>query len=41
VHTQAMPVILQPEDYEAWLTADWADAAHLVEPYPPQFMAMV
>src|SRR3546814_5613815 len=26
----AMPVILQPEDRECWLTAEWRDAARLV-----------
>src|SRR3546814_8588116 len=30
----AMPVILQPEDRECWLTAEWRDAARLVTPFP-------
>lgn len=40
VHPKAMPVILHPEDYDRWLTADWKDAASLVTPYPSQLMAM-
>ena len=40
VHPKAMPVILHPEDYERWLTAEWKDAQALVSPYPTQMMAM-
>jgi putative SOS response-associated peptidase YedK len=40
VHPKAMPVILHPEDHEAWLSADWNVAKGLVESYPSQFMAM-
>jgi putative SOS response-associated peptidase YedK len=40
VHSKAMPVILHPEDYDVWLSADWKDAKRLVEPYPSQLMAM-
>jgi putative SOS response-associated peptidase YedK len=40
VHPKAMPLILHPEDHEVWLTADWADAKRLVEPFPSQMMAM-
>ncbi len=38
VHPKAMPVILAPEDYHAWLHADWATARHLVAPFPSQLM---
>jgi putative SOS response-associated peptidase YedK len=40
IHPKAMPVILHPEDHEAWLSADWDTAKNLVEPYPSQFMTM-
>ncbi len=36
----AMPVILHPEDYDAWLNADWKDAQKLVSAYPTQLMTM-
>jgi len=38
IHPKAMPVILDEADYEAWLTADWDDAAKLVAAYPSQLM---
>lgn len=38
VHPKAMPLILHSYDYDRWLTADWADAQKLVEPYPSQLM---
>ncbi len=38
VHPKAMPVILHPEDYDRWLTAEWRDAQALVEPFPTQLM---
>mgnify|MGYP000927590785 CR=1 FL=1 len=38
VHPKAMPVILHPEDYDRWLTADWKEAERLVEPFPAQLM---
>lgn len=40
LHPKAMPVILQEADYQAWLTADWADAESLVTPFPSQLMAV-
>jgi putative SOS response-associated peptidase YedK len=40
VHPKAMPVILQPYDYDRWLTGDLADARALAEPFPSQLMAM-
>jgi putative SOS response-associated peptidase YedK len=39
VHPKAMPVILNPWDYDRWLNADWADARKLVDPFPSQLMA--
>ncbi len=39
VHPKAMPVILNPWDYDRWLTAPWAEARGLVEPFPSQLMA--
>jgi putative SOS response-associated peptidase YedK len=38
VHPKAMPMILAPEDYDAWLRADWKDAQHMVAPFPSQLM---
>jgi putative SOS response-associated peptidase YedK len=39
IHPKAMPVILQPDDYQRWL--DGADANELAQPFPSQLMAMV
>jgi putative SOS response-associated peptidase YedK len=38
VHPKAMPVILNPWDYDRWLNADWAEARGLVDPFPSQLM---
>jgi putative SOS response-associated peptidase YedK len=38
VHPKAMPLILHPEDYETWLTAEWQTAQKLVAPFPSQLM---
>lgn len=40
LHPKAMPLILHPEDYATWLTADWAEAQKLVQPFPSQLMAV-
>jgi putative SOS response-associated peptidase YedK len=40
-HPKAMPVILHRDQYNQWLTADWAEAAALAEPFPSQLMAIV
>jgi putative SOS response-associated peptidase YedK len=40
LHPKAMPVILHEADYQAWLTADWAEASGLVTPFPSQLMAV-
>ena len=34
IHPKAMPVVLMPEDYEAWLTGDAKEAAALQRPLP-------
>jgi putative SOS response-associated peptidase YedK len=39
VHPKAMPMILNPWDYDRWLTGDWDDARGLVGPFPSQMMA--
>jgi putative SOS response-associated peptidase YedK len=39
IHPKAMPVILQPDDYQRWL--DGADASELAQPFPSQLMAVV
>lgn len=38
VHPKAMPVILHPSDYEAWMTAPWDGASTLVASFPSQLM---
>lgn len=40
LHPKAMPVILQPDDYETWLTADYEDACALAQPFPSQLMTV-
>ena len=39
-HPKAMPVILQPEDYDRWLDGEAADACSLAQPFPSQLMAV-
>ncbi|MBL0924944.1 MAG: SOS response-associated peptidase family protein [Sphingomonadaceae bacterium] len=38
LHPKAMPVILHPEDYGKWITADWAEAQGCVAAFPSQLM---
>jgi putative SOS response-associated peptidase YedK len=38
IHPKAMPVMLQPEDYERWLDGEVADACSLAQPFPSQLM---
>lgn len=38
LHPKAMPVVLHPEDYERWLTTDYAGACVLAQPFPSQMM---
>ena len=38
VHAKAMPVILAPEDFEAWLMAPATEAVRLARPYPAEAM---
>ena len=40
LHPKAMPVILQPEDYESWLDGEAQDACALAQPFPSQLMAV-
>lgn len=40
LHDKAMPVIVQPEDYEAWLTGDLESACALQQSFPSQLMAV-
>ena len=40
VNPRTMPVILQPEDQETWLRADWKTASRLVAPFPSQLMVV-
>jgi putative SOS response-associated peptidase YedK len=42
VHPKAMPVILtEPEDWEAWLSAPWAEASRMQRPLPDRSMELV
>jgi putative SOS response-associated peptidase YedK len=38
LQTTAMPVILEAENYDAWLRGDWKEAQKLVASYPSQLM---
>jgi putative SOS response-associated peptidase YedK len=38
-NAKSMPMILNPWDYDRWLTGDWDDARTLVGPFPSQLMA--
>ena len=40
LHPKAMPVILHQEEYTTWLTAEWAEARKLVQPFPSQLMTV-
>lgn len=39
-HPKAMPVILQPDDYDRWLAGDKATALELAAPFPSQLMGL-
>ena len=41
VHPKAMPVILAREDYDRWLTTDYAGACALQKPFPAEAMRIV
>lgn len=41
IHPKAMPVILNPEDYDTWLNAPAEDALALQRPYPADQMQLV
>jgi putative SOS response-associated peptidase YedK len=38
IHPKAMPVMLQPDDYEPWLDGEVANACALAQPFPSQLM---
>jgi putative SOS response-associated peptidase YedK len=38
IHSKAMPVILDPGDYDTWLTASWDEAKSLARPIPADEM---
>jgi putative SOS response-associated peptidase YedK len=40
LHEKAMPVILDPADYDRWLDDDTANACSLAVPFPSQLMAV-
>lgn len=40
LHPKAMPMVLHPEDYETWLTAPYAEACGLAQPFPSQMMSV-
>lgn len=40
LHPKAMPVILQPDDYENWLTTAYEGACALAAPFPSQLMSV-
>ena len=40
VHPKAMPVILDPEHYDKWLSAETATVCELASPFPSQLMRM-
>lgn len=40
LHPKAMPVILAPDDYEKWLTADYNSICALAAPFPSQLMSV-
>jgi putative SOS response-associated peptidase YedK len=41
VHPKAMPVILDPRQYEVWLDSERADACELAQPCPDEMIATV
>lgn len=40
LHPKAMPVVLHSDDYETWLTTDYAGVCALAVPFPSQLMAV-
>jgi putative SOS response-associated peptidase YedK len=40
IHPKAMPVILQPEDYDRWLDGEVDEACALAAPFPSQLMSV-
>jgi putative SOS response-associated peptidase YedK len=40
LHAKAMPVILDPDDYDVWLDGSAEDACALAQPFPSQLMSV-
>jgi putative SOS response-associated peptidase YedK len=40
IHPKAMPVMLQPDDYDRWLDAEASEACALASPFPSQLMTV-
>lgn len=40
IHEKAMPVILQPEDYDRWLDGETDEVCSLAQPFPSQLMSV-
>jgi len=40
VHDKSMPAIINPWDYDRWLSGAWADARGLIDSFPSQLMAV-
>jgi len=40
LHPKAMPVILDPADYDRWLAGEYDDACALAQPFPSQLMSV-
>jgi putative SOS response-associated peptidase YedK len=40
IHPKAVPVIVDDDDHERWLTAPVKDALGLAVPFPSQLMAL-
>lgn len=41
IHPKAMPVILHPDDYEAWLNGSWDEVKSLQAPFPEKGMRII
>lgn len=41
VHTERMPVLLSPEEYDRWLTGAPEHAVELLQPFPAEGMRIV
>jgi putative SOS response-associated peptidase YedK len=41
LHAKAMPVILQPDDYDGWLSGEYDSVCALASPFPSQLMRVL